>query len=97
MDEKLIELLYANFGIWAVLLVTVVLLFWRLGAELTKLRQQVAYEVNRDLLAKRFEAYGALWAKMKPFAIKSSRRSLNREPLRHARISMALCSRYRAF
>jgi hypothetical protein len=69
MDEKLIELLYANFGIWAVLLVTVVLLFWRLGAELTKLRQEVAYEVNRDLLAKRFEAYGALWAKMEPFAI----------------------------
>lgn len=43
----------------------------QLLAELKKLEQEKAYEINRDLLAKRSAAYGELWARMKASAIYS--------------------------
>jgi hypothetical protein len=69
MEDKLTELIYAQLGIGGLLVAFVAWAFWGLSSELTKLRKEVGYEVNKDLLAKRFEAYGALWAKMKCLAI----------------------------
>jgi hypothetical protein len=69
MEDKLTELIYAQLGIGGLLVAFVAWAFWGLSSELTKLRREVSYDVNKDLLAKRFESYGALWAKMKRLAI----------------------------
>jgi hypothetical protein len=37
--------------------------------DLKKLQVEMAYQLNRDLLAKRFEAYGGLWSRMQDTAI----------------------------
>jgi hypothetical protein len=69
MEDKLTDLIYAQLGLGGLLLAFVAWTFFGLTSEFAKLRREVAYEVNRDLLAKRFEAYGALWAQMKRLAL----------------------------
>ena len=63
------EILYDIFGPSFVVLIIVVPVLFKLGSDLAKLNTEVAYQLNRDLLTKRFTAYGDLWARMKPVAI----------------------------
>src|SRR5262245_41228302 len=37
--------------------------------DLKKLQVEMTYQLNRDLLSKRFEAYGGLWSRMQDTAI----------------------------
>ncbi len=69
MEDKLTDLIYTQLGLGGLLLAFTVWTFFGLSSELAKLRTEVGYEVNRDLLTKRFEAYGALWAKMQRLAL----------------------------
>jgi hypothetical protein len=69
MEDKLTDLIYTQLGLGGLLLAFIVWTFFGLSSELAKLRTEVGYEINRDLLTKRFEAYGALWARMQRVAI----------------------------
>ena len=63
------EILYDIFGPSFVVLIIVVPVLFKLSSDLAQLNTEVAYQLNRDLLTKRFTAYGDLWARMKPVAI----------------------------
>ena len=63
------EILYKIFGPSFVVLIIVVPVLIKIGSDLAKLNTEVAYQLNRDLLNKRFSAYGDLWCRMKPVAI----------------------------
>jgi len=67
--QSIITLLGTQLGVGALLLLTVVAAWWKLSSEIEKLRIQAVYQVNRDLLSKRFQTYGALWTCMQPTAI----------------------------
>ena len=69
MWEKIGEVLLVHYGPVVVGLLIVVAALWLFHVELTKVRLEMRYEVNRDLLARRFEAYGALWSRTSPAAI----------------------------
>jgi len=69
MEAKIVDLVYAQVGISGVLLVVLVVAFWNLHTSLTKVRVEVAYQMNRDLLARRFAAYGQLWHRMHTSAV----------------------------
>jgi len=73
MEAKIAEAIYTllgtQLGLGALLLLTLIAAWWKLSSELKKLRIQAAYQVNRDLLSKRFQTYGALWTHMQPTAV----------------------------
>jgi hypothetical protein len=63
MWEKIGEVILIHYGPVVAGLLIVVAALWLFHVELTKVRLEMRYEVNRDLLARRFEAYGALWSR----------------------------------
>jgi hypothetical protein len=73
MEEKIAEeigkIVGQQYGLLAVMLVGMGSLLVTVLRESAKLRKEVAYQVGRDLLGKRFDAYGALWVCMEPVAI----------------------------
>jgi hypothetical protein len=68
MEQKLFDVIYTQLGLGGLLLVVLITAFWKLHAELTKLRVEMSHQLNRDLLSRRFTAYEGLWALMKPIA-----------------------------
>ncbi|MCW7541142.1 hypothetical protein OOT46_25340 [Aquabacterium sp. A7-Y] len=71
MDSTGFNYVLTQFGIAGVLLVVLVLALYQLGSDLAKLRTDLQQQVARDLLNKRFDAYGRLWSTLKPLAIYS--------------------------
>lgn len=69
MEAKLADLIVAQFGVTVLAFAIVAWTLFKMGTEFAKARTQASYEVNRQLLAKRFEAYTLLWTKMGPLAI----------------------------
>jgi hypothetical protein len=69
MEDKLAEVVLQQYGTMALVIVGVLSLFMKLQLETQKLRREFAFQINRDLLGKRLEAYGLLWHAMKPIAI----------------------------
>jgi len=67
--DKLIEILYDNIGPSILVLSVVTPLLFKLSSDLAKLNTEVAYQLNRDLLTKRFNAYGDLWSRMEPVSV----------------------------
>jgi hypothetical protein len=67
--DTIFTLLGTQLGLVVLLLLTVIAAWWKLSSDLTKLRIQATYQVNRDLLSKRFQTYGALWTRMQPTAL----------------------------
>lgn len=71
MDSTSFNYVLTQFGIVGLVLCVVLFALYRLGSDLAKLRTELQQQVTRDLLNKRFDAYGRLWATMKPIAIYS--------------------------
>ena len=71
MDSTSFTFVLAQFGIAGIVLVLVGLALFRLASDLARLRTELQQQVTRDLLNKRFDAYGRLWATMMPIAIYS--------------------------
>jgi hypothetical protein len=73
MDEKIAEQILKIFagpnGLVALVLVALVSLLLTMLRESRKLREEVRYQVDRDLLERRFDAYDRLWSFMSPTAI----------------------------
>ncbi len=69
MDEKIVDVIYTQYGPSGLLLLALIAAFWKIHSDLTKLRVEMALQLNRDLLSKRFTAYGDLWSRMQPTAI----------------------------
>ncbi len=69
MDKMIADLVYAQVGFGGLLLLALIAAFWKLHSDLTKVRVEMAQQMNRDLLAKRFAAYGELWSRMRPTAV----------------------------
>ena len=63
------EIIYPQLGLWGLFLLVLIGAFWKLNSELMKLRVEVSYDLSRDLLSKRFAAYGELWSRMRTVAI----------------------------
>lgn len=68
MDATSFNYVLTQFGIAGIVLVVMLLALYKLGADLAKLRTDMQHQVTRDLLNKRFDAYGRLWAEMQPLA-----------------------------
>ena len=68
MDATSFNYVLAQFGVAGIVLVVMLLALYKLGADLAKLRTDLQQQVTRDLLNKRFDAYGRLWAEMQPLA-----------------------------
>lgn len=71
MENNLADILYDILGPSILVLSVVLPILFKLSSDLAKLNTEVAYQLNRDLLTKRFTAYGDLWSRMKPVAIYS--------------------------
>lgn len=67
--EKLGEMVSQQYGLGALIVLGLASVLVTVYRESRKLREEVAYQVSRDLLSKRIDAYGGLWAKMKTIAI----------------------------
>jgi hypothetical protein len=72
MDARLLEYAVANFGIPALIVLLTGSVLFKLSADFAKLRTDLQTQSTRDLLNKRFAAYGELWAKQRPLAIYST-------------------------
>lgn len=68
MDATSFNYVLAQFGVAGIVLVVMLLALYKLGADLARLRTDLQQQVTRDLLNKRFDAYGRLWAQMQPLA-----------------------------
>lgn len=71
MDANAFNYVLSQFGLAGLVLAMVLLALYRLGSDLAKLRTDLQQQVARDLLNRRFDAYGQLWAALKPLAIYS--------------------------
>jgi hypothetical protein len=71
VDANAFNYVLVQFGLAGVVIVVVLLALYRLGSDLVKLRTDLQQQVARDLLNRRFDAYGQLWAALKPLAIYS--------------------------
>lgn len=74
MGEKVLDLLFSQYGVNVMLIAAALMVMGWLLYEASRARSQRTYELNRDLLAKRFDAYDTLWMTMKPLAIYNSAR-----------------------
>lgn len=71
MDSTTFNYVLTQFGITGVVVAATLFALYKLGADLAKLRTDLQQQISRDLLNKRFDAYGRLWATMAPLAIYS--------------------------
>jgi hypothetical protein len=68
MDATSFNYVLTQFGVAGIVLVVMLLALYKLGADLARLRTDLQQQLTRDLLNKRFDAYGRLWAEMQPLA-----------------------------
>jgi hypothetical protein len=68
MDASSFNYVLTQFGVAGLVLVVMLLALYKLGTDLAKLRTDLQQQLTRDLLNKRFDAYGRLWAEMQPLA-----------------------------
>lgn len=69
MEPKISEYLYTQFGVAGLVVVSLAIVLFKLSADFAKLRTDLQQQVTRDLLNKRFGAYGQLWSKLRPLAL----------------------------
>lgn len=69
MEEKIAEVIAQSYGLSVLLVLGLVSVLVTIVRESRKLREEVSYQVSRDLLERRFVAYGKLWSRMKLIAI----------------------------
>jgi hypothetical protein len=91
MDATSFNYVLTQFGVAGIVLVVMLLALYKLGADLAKLRTDLQQQVTRDLLNKRFDAYGRLWAQMQPLAAYSDDLL---SPTKAAQLSEALSAWY---
>jgi hypothetical protein len=63
------QVVYTQLGAGGLLLLILVAAFWKIHSDLTRMRVEIAYQLNRDLLARRFDSYGELWSRMQTLAL----------------------------
>lgn len=69
MEQLIAKYVLSEVGFGGLLLLVLIGAFWKLHTDLAKLRVQMAQQMNRDLLAKRYAAYGDLWSRMRTTAV----------------------------
>jgi len=71
MEEKLANILLAQFGVGGLIFVVIILAFWRIYSEQRKIRTELGAKLDHDLVSQRVAAYQSLWSMMRPLAIYS--------------------------
>lgn len=69
MDTRILDYIFSEWGVTGLVLIALAVLFFRLSADFAKLQTDLKQQLTRDLLNKRFAAYGNLWSKLRPLAV----------------------------
>jgi hypothetical protein len=71
MDTRIADFIWAQFGIAGLVVVTLLVAVFKLGSDFAKMRTELQQQATKDLLNKRFAAYGNLWSRQLALAIYS--------------------------